>query len=35
MFFDDLMIIIIETLSNNHVSFEFNNINEKIKIVKN
>ena len=35
MFFDDLMIIIIETLSNNHANFEFNNINEKLKIIEN
>ena len=35
MFFDNLMIIIIETLSNDHAGFELNNINEKLKIVEN
>ena len=35
MFFDNLMIIIIKTLSNNHINFEFNNVNEKLKIVEN
>ena len=35
MFFDDLMIIIIETLSNNHADFEFNDINKRLKIIKN
>ena len=35
IFFDDLTIIIIETLSNNHVNFKFNNINKRLKIVKN
>ena len=35
IFFNDLMIIIIETLSNDHVNFKFNNINEKLKIIKN
>ena len=34
MFFNDLTIIIIETLSNNHISFKFDNINEKLKIIK-
>ena len=35
MFFNNLTIIIIETLSNNHVNFKFNNINEKLKIIEN
>ena len=29
MFFNDLMIIIIETLSNNYANFKFDNINKK------
>ena len=32
MLFNDLMIIIIETLLNNHINFKFNNVNEKLKI---
>ena len=35
MFFDDLMIIIIEALSNDHADFEFGGINERLKIVEN
>ena len=35
MFFDDLIIIIIKTLLNNHANFEFDNINKKLKIVEN
>ena len=34
MFLNELMIIIVETLSNNHVDFKFNNINKKLKIIK-
>ena len=34
MLFDDLTIIIIKTLSNNHVNFKFDNVNKKLKIVK-
>ena len=34
MFFNNLTIIIIETLSNNHINFKFNNINEKLNIIK-
>ena len=29
------MIIIIETLSNNHANFKLDNINKKLKIIKN
>ena len=35
MFFNDLMIIIIEALSNDHASFELDDINERLKIVEN
>ena len=35
MLFNDLIIIIIETLSNNHINFKFDNINEKLKIIEN
>ena len=35
MFFDNLMIIIIKTLSNNHANFKFDNINKRLKIVEN
>ena len=35
IFFDNLTIIIIETLSNNHISFKFNNINKRLKIIEN
>ena len=35
IFFDDLTIIIIETLLNDHINFKFNNINERLKIIKN
>ena len=34
MFFDNLIIIIIETLSNNHANFKFDNVNKKLKIIK-
>ena len=32
MFFDKLIINIIKTLTNNHVDFKFNNINNRLKI---
>ena len=35
IFFNDLTIFIIETLSNNHINFKFNNINKKLKIIEN
>ena len=31
--FNKLIINIIKTLTNNHVSFKFNNVNKKLKIV--
>ena len=34
MFFNDLIIIIIKTLSNNHANFKFDDINKKLKIIK-
>ena len=34
MFFDELMIIIIKTLLNNHVNFKFDNVNKESKIVE-
>ena len=34
MLFDKLLIIIIKTLSNNYVNFKFDNVNEKLKIIK-
>ena len=35
MFFNDLTIIIVETLSNNHAGFKFDDINERLEIVEN
>ena len=34
MFFDELIINIIKTLSNDHANFKFNNFNKKLKIFK-
>ena len=34
MFFDKLMINVIKTLTNNYVSFKFNDINKELKIVQ-
>ena len=34
MFFDELIINIIKTLMNNHISFKLNNINEELKIIQ-
>ena len=34
MLFNKLIINIIKTLINNHVNFEFNNVNKRLKIVK-
>ena len=34
MFFDKLIINIIKTLTNNHINFKFDNVNEKLKIVQ-
>ena len=33
MLFDELMINIIKTLTNNHANFKFDNINKKLKII--
>ena len=33
MFFNELTINIIKTLTNNHVNFKFNNINKGLKII--
>ena len=33
MFFNELTINIIKTLTNNHADFKFDNVNEKLKIV--
>ena len=34
IYFDELTIIIIETLSNNHVNFKFDNVNKRLKIIE-
>ena len=34
IFFNNLMIIIIETLSNNHAGFKFDNVNKELKIIE-
>ena len=34
IFFDELMINVIKTLTNNYVSFKFNVVNKKLKIVQ-
>ena len=34
MFFNDLIIIIIEALSNDYADFKFNNVNKRLKIVE-
>ena len=34
MFFNELIINIIKTLTNNHVNFKFNNINKRLKIIQ-
>ena len=33
MFFNELMINVIKTLMNNHVSFKFDNVNKELKII--
>ena len=33
MFFNELMINVIKTLTNNHTNFKFNDVNKKLKIV--
>ena len=34
MLFNELMINIIKTLTNNHVSFKLDNVNERLKIIQ-
>ena len=34
MLFNELTINIIKTLTNNHISFKFNNVNKKLKIIQ-
>ena len=33
MFFNELTINVIKTLTNNHISFKFNNVNKILKII--
>ena len=34
MFFDELIINVIKTLTNNHINFKFDNVNKELKIVQ-
>ena len=33
MFFNELTINVIKTLTNNHINFKLNNVNKKLKII--